>query len=134
MTCLKQLIEKQSSENEILQVKNSCLERENKNLAEAKNFHGSNNNPPKENEVALNNNEFLRSFDKYPNNRTGEFDSLIQFVQNFVNTFTLTEAANSSFNNQTSNEINIKSIVFKPVELFINDENSKMSDHNIKQG
>ena len=75
MTSLKQLIEKQSSENKILQVKNSSLERENKNLAEAKKFHGPDNNQPKENKVSSNNdnNELLRCFDKSPENQTGEF-------------------------------------------------------------
>ena len=76
MTSLKQLIEKQSSENKILKVKNSSLERENKILAESKNFHGSDNNQPEENNVASNNNEFLRCFYKSPMYRTGEFESL----------------------------------------------------------
>ena len=76
MTSLKQLIEKKSSENKILQVKNSSLERENKNLAEAKKFHVPDNNQTTGNKVASNNNnndELLRCFDKSPENQTGEF-------------------------------------------------------------
>ena len=76
MTRLKQLIELQSSENNILRVKNCSLERENKNLAEAESFHCSNNNPTKGNEVTPNNNNLLQHFDNSPENRTGEFKSL----------------------------------------------------------
>ena len=76
MTSLKQLIELQSSENNILRVKNCSLERENKNLAEAESFHCSNNNPPKVNEVTSNNNKLLQHFDKSPESRTGKFKSL----------------------------------------------------------
>jgi len=113
MTSLKQLIEKQSSENKILKVKNSSLERENKILAESKNFHGSDNNQPEENNVASNNNEFLRCFYKSPMYRT--------------------EGGISGLNSQTSNAINDESMKIEPDESCFNDENSKKSDHSTKQ-
>ena len=44
---------------------------------EPENFQDSYRSPAKENEVASNNSELLQCFDKYPENKTGEFESVI---------------------------------------------------------
>ena len=44
---------------------------------EPKEFSDSSRNASKENEVASNNSELLQYFDKYPENKTGEFKSVI---------------------------------------------------------
>ena len=44
---------------------------------EPKEFSDSSRNASKENEVASNNSELLQYFDKYPENKTGEFEIFI---------------------------------------------------------
>ena len=44
---------------------------------EPEDFHDFSKNTSKENEITPNNSELLQCFDKYPENKTGEFESVI---------------------------------------------------------
>ena len=56
---------------------NALVDNLNEVKVEPENFHVSYRNPSNENEVTSNNSESLQCFDKYPENKTGEFESVI---------------------------------------------------------